>query len=183
MLIENQELFKDLDNLILNNTLTQNNLLETLKKYSQTVSMFELAIAINTLLEEGKYVQKSYMEALKECYIPNFILRIKEVNSDKKNYPNSIDKESFSEAVGLLKNSMKQEGYDNRTDKFPLIYSIISLYTTYILDEPIHKVGSEFPGHQYVTEENGIYHCPIKKNHEDDPVSVCKFCIAEPEKN
>lgn len=30
------------------------------------------------------------------------------------------------------------------SDKFPLIYVITALYTTFILEEPIHPVGSEF---------------------------------------
>ncbi len=183
MLKETDNFFKDLDEIIDNNKITQENLLIILKNYSNRVSTFEMAGAINTLMEEGKYVSESYMEAFKECYIPNFILRIKEVKEDNKTHNDPINEKNFKEAVVLLKNTVYQEGYKNRADKFPLIYSIISLYTTYILDEPIHTVGSEFPGHTYVEKKYGTYYCPIKKNHEDDPVSVCKFCIAEPSEN
>ena len=48
-------------------------------------------------------------------------------------------------------------------DKFPLVYTFISLYVTYITEEPIRHVGSEFPGNLKVEKINGEYFCPVKK--------------------
>lgn len=175
-----EDFFKDID-LMVQNDLTPEKLLTILKRYSSNISVFEASTAINNFLKRTAHVQKSYMGALKDIYVKNFILRIKEVNENNAIRKEDIDENEFLEAINLLKNSVYQEHHLENKDKFGLIYSIISLYTTYILDEPIHPVGSEFPGHQYVKKVNGKITCPIKRNHKDDYMSVCKFCIADEE--
>ena len=68
---------------------------------------------------------------------------------------------------------------DAKDDKFPLIYVITALYTTFILEEPIHPVGSEFPGNLSVEEIDGEYFCPVKDNQKDNPNAICHLCLAE----
>ena len=62
-------------------------------------------------------------------------------------------------------------------DKFPLIYGIVSLYTTYILEEPIHPVGTPFPGSLKVEEKDGMFYCPVKDANLESPNAVCKFSL------
>jgi uncharacterized protein (UPF0305 family) len=62
---------------------------------------------------------------------------------------------------------------------FPIIYQIISIYTSYVLDEPIHVVGTEFPGGFKVRYADGKYLCPVKEKQKNNPNAVCGFCIAE----
>ena len=64
-------------------------------------------------------------------------------------------------------------------DKFPLFYVIISLYVTYITEEPVHHVGSEFPGNTRVEEINGEYFCPVKDKQKDNINATCHFCLAK----
>lgn len=175
-----EDFFKDID-LMVEEDLTPENLLDILRRYSSNISVFEASTAINNFLKRTGHVQKSYMGALKDIYVKNFILRINEVKENNIIRKKDIGKDEFLEAIQLLKNSVYQDHQLKNKDKFGLIYSIISLYTTYILDKPIHPVGSEFPGHQYIKEVDGKITCPIKKNHTDDPMSVCKFCIADEE--
>ena len=86
-----------------------------------------------------------------------------------------------------LKKSLKQlKEQENRMSElypadpyFPVIYQIISIYTSFVLDEPIHVVGSEFPGGFKVKYEDGKYLCPVKDKQENNPNAVCGFCIAE----
>ena len=59
------------------------------------------------------------------------------------------------------------------------MYVITSLYTTFILEEPIHPVGSEFPGNLKVEKRNGIFLCPVKDNQKDNPNAICHLCLAE----
>lgn len=68
------------------------------------------------------------------------------------------------------------EGFD---PTFFKIYKIISLYTTFILEEAVHPSGTPFPGGFKVKNENGIYLCPVKENQKNNPGAVCGFCIAE----
>ncbi|HML04306.1 MAG TPA: DUF2115 family protein, partial [Methanobacterium sp.] len=59
------------------------------------------------------------------------------------------------------------------------IYEVVSLYTTFILEEPIHMVGTLFPGGFRVKFEGKTYYCPVKEKQKDNPGAVCGFCIAE----
>ena len=88
------------------------------------------------------------------------------------------DKDEFIDAVATLQSYEDSESLSHKT-KFPLVYAIISLYTTFILEEPIHPVGTPFPGSLYVEEIDGKYYCPVKEANADSPNAVCKMCIAE----
>ena len=89
-----------------------------------------------------------------------------------------IDKEEFIDAIATLRSYHINESVTSKT-KFPLIYGIISIYTTFILEEPIHPVGTPFPGSLYVEEKDGKFYCPVKDANLESPNAVCKMCIAE----
>ena len=92
----------------------------------------------------------------------------------------AIDKTALNESFPLLKRTFETERMSNaKDDKLPLIYVITALYTTFILEEPIHPVGSEFPGNLSVEEIDGEYFCPVKDNQKDNPNAICHLCLAE----
>lgn len=152
--------------------------LDVLKEYSGTISVFDLMAANAEMIEENKYVQDNYKEKVQGVYAKYFLGRIKEIRDDTNHYDNNIDKDEFIEAVATLKNYHDTESISSKT-KFPLIYAIVSLYTTFILNEPIHPVGTPFPGSLRVEEKDGIYYCPVKEANLDSPNAVCNMCIAE----
>jgi uncharacterized protein (UPF0305 family) len=162
------------------NELKKTDFIQIIQSLSKNISVYDLSIATSILREEGKYVQEHYREKYLEIYIKYFIMRIKDINQDKTDYAEDyVNTNKLHESLDILKQQMKMEKNEHKNDKFPLIYALISLYTTYLLEEPIHPVGTPFPGTLYVTHENGIFYCPVKKNNENNPKSVCKFCIAE----
>ena len=73
----------------------------------------------------------------------------------------------------------KERNYSIEEDKFPLIYIITALYTTFILEEPIHPVGTEFPGSLKVEEKNEEFYCPVKDKQKDNENAICNLCLAE----
>jgi uncharacterized protein (UPF0305 family) len=152
-------------------------LLSILRNLSKKISVNDLILASAHLHAEGEYIQATYRKEYQDIYIKYFIMRTKEIKENKNNYKGEIDKQELLESINLLKNQFDLVD-DEGEDKFHLIYSVVSLYTTYILDEPIHPVGTPFPGNLMVTVEDGIYYCPVKENNEDNPLAVCKFCIA-----
>ena len=170
----------ELKQLSINDSITKPELLEILKKYARIISPYDLMIASARMTKDGEYVQVHYREKYLEIYIKYFIMRMKEV-ADNENCDNSIiDKESFDESFPLLENTFEKERIsDSEDDKFPLIYVISSLYATFILNEPIHPVGSEFPGHLFVEKRNETYLCPVKDNQKDNPNAICHLCLAE----
>ena len=179
--MEAEDILNELKELSLNEKIHKDELMEILKKYARIISVQDLMMATARMRKDGEYVQKNYREKFLKIYIKYFIMRMKEVK-EKDNYINStIDKSLFETSFPLLKRTFEKEREENNgdDDKFPLIYVITSLYTTFILEEPIHPVGSEFPGSVFVEERNGEYFCPVKGNQKDNENAICHLCLAE----
>ena len=153
-------------------------ILKVLKEYSATISVFDLMRVNAEMIEESKYVQENYKDKSHAVYAKYFLGRIREIRNDNAIYDNDIDKEEFIDAIATLKSYHINESVTSKT-KFPLIYGIISIYTTFILEEPIHPVGTPFPGSLYVEEKDGKFYCPVKDANLESPNAVCKMCIAE----
>jgi uncharacterized protein (UPF0305 family) len=108
------------------------------------------------------------------------MIRIREVKDDKSYYTGPVDVEELNTAIEILAEQEKMaENMENTDMAFLKIYSIISLYTTFIKDEPIHQVGTLFPGGFTVKKEGAKYTCPVKENNNENPLALCPFCIAE----
>jgi uncharacterized protein (UPF0305 family) len=173
-------IFHDLRNISSKDIITKTELLKLLKKYCKIISPYDLMLATARMREEGKYVQANYREKYLEVYVKYFIMRVKEILDNDNYLDEAIDKESFDESFNLLKYQFEKERkYNIEEDKFPLIYIIVALYTTFILEEPIHPVGSEFPGSLKVEEKNGEFYCPVKDKQKDNKNAICNLCLAE----
>ncbi len=175
-----EDILIELKELSLNETINKEELMEILKKYARIISVQDLMMATARMRKDGEFVQKNYREKYLKIYIKYFIMRMKEVK-EKDNYDNSpIDKTSFDTSFPMLKRTFEKEKLSNEDDdKFPLIYVITALYTTFILEEPIHPVGSEFPGNLKVEEKNGTFLCPVKDHQKDNINAICHLCLAE----
>ncbi|MGX8693322.1 MAG: DUF2115 domain-containing protein [Methanobrevibacter sp.] len=180
--MEPEEILVELKNLTPHETITKEELMEILKKYAGIISVYDLMLASARMRKDGEFIHASYREKYLEIYIKYFLLRMKEILAND-DYDNSvIDKASFDESIPIHERTFEKEREENfgtQDDKFPLIYVITALYTTFILEEPIHPVGSEFPGNLKVEEKNGKYLCPVKDNQKDNANAVCHLCLAE----
>ena len=162
------------------NEITKNDLIKILKKYASIISVYDLMMAAAHIRKDGEFIQPQYREKYLEIYVKYFIMRMKDVLESEKNSDSPIDKHNFVDSFYLLEKTFENEKISNdKDDKFPLIYVITALYTTFILEEPIHPVGSEFPGSLKVEEINGEYFCPVKDNQKDNPNAICHLCLAE----
>ena len=178
--MEAEDILIELKELTHQNEITKNELIVILKKYASTISVYDLMMAAAHIRKDGEYVQSQYREKYLEIYVKYFIMRMKEVLETEKNSDSAIDKKKFIDSFPMLERTFETERISNdKDDKFPLIYVITALYTTFILEEPIHPVGSEFPGSLKVEEKNGEYFCPVKDNQKDNPNAICHLCLAE----
>ncbi|AMK15213.1 Uncharacterized protein, UPF0305 family [Methanobrevibacter olleyae] len=159
-------------------TASKKSLLKVLKEHAGTISVFDLMSVSAEMTEDTKYVQEEYREKTNEVYVKYFLGRIKDIRDDENNYEGHIDKKEFIDSIATLKSYQKEESISSKT-KFPLIYAIVSLYTTYILEEPIHPVGTPFPGSLKVEEKDGVFYCPVKEANLESPNAVCRMCLAE----
>lgn len=178
--MKSEDILNELKEIMNSQSVTKNDLMVILKKYARIISVYDLMNASMRMREDGKYVQSQYRDKFLEIYIKYFLMRMKEVLDNENDMTNAIDIEALDNSFPLLKNTFEKEKAENdEEDKFPLIYVITSLYTTFILEEPIHPVGSEFPGNLKITEEKGIFYCPVKDNQKDNPNAICHLCLAE----
>ena len=181
--MEGEEIINDLKILSNEKQITKNELMIILKKYAEIISVYDLMMVTAHMRKDGEYVQSQYREKFLKIYTKYFIMRMKEVLENNNNYTALIDKDSYDTSFPMLERTFEKErknyfgGGDN--DKFPLIYVITSIYTTFILEEPIHPVGSEFPGSLKVEEKNGKFFCPVKDNQKDNVDAICHLCLAE----
>lgn len=168
----------DLEELSQKPEIRKSEILPILKKYARIISVNDLMLATAYIRKDGEYIQPQYREKYLEIYIKYFILRMREVKEKEDYVDKVIDKTALEESFPLLERTFKTERISDN-DKFPLIYVITSIYTTFILEEPIHPVGSEFPGNLSVEERNGKYFCPVKDNQKDNDNAICHLCLAE----
>ena len=144
--METEDILIELKQLSQNNDIKKSEIMEILKKYARIISVNDLMLATARMRKDGEYVQKNYREKYLTVYIKYFIMRMKEVKEFEEYEDTVIDKELFDTSFPMLKRTFEKERLSNaKDDKFPLIYVITALYTTFILEEPIHPVGSEFP--------------------------------------
>jgi uncharacterized protein (UPF0305 family) len=163
-----------LENFDFTNEITKKELLFVLKKEAECISMADIMAAHAFLVDEGKYVHGSYRDEYLKAYVKAFILRLKEIKDNDNNFQCTVDADELKKALKLL-----NEQKETLESCFSEIYRIASIYTTFILDEPIHVVGTPFPGGFEVKYENGTYLCPVKEKQKDNPGAVCGFCIAK----
>lgn len=178
--MEISSIFDDLNKISKKEFIRKIDLMKILKKFSSIISVQDLMIATAILREDGKYVQASYREKYLEVYVKYFIIRVKDIKNKQNIGTETINKEHFVNSIDILKKQFEKERkYTIEQNKFPLIYILISLYATFILDEPIHPIGTPFPGSLKVKKKNGVIYCPVKDKQSENENAVCKLCIAK----
>lgn len=175
---ESLELCDELLKIAHEEKITGNSVLEILKKYCSTITVFDMMTVSAEIIEENKYVQANYREDSQKSYVETFILRVREILADNNDYAKRIDKKEFVDAIKTLMSNRENQTEKSKS-KFPLIGCIASIYTTFLLEEPIHKVGTLFPGSLKVEEKDGKFYCPVRDANIDTPNAVCNICLAE----
>lgn len=162
------------------NELSQVKFLKVLKKEARSISIGDIMQASSFMIKDARFVQSGYRKEFIEAYSRGFITRIKEVKEYQLDHDERLDLEEVNDAISLLLTQEEgRKGEDDFSPAFFRIYRVISLYTTFILDEPIHPVGTPFPGGFEVKVDGKTYFCPVKEGQKDNPRAVCGFCIAE----
>ena len=175
-----EDILAELKKLSEKSEIKKSEIMTILKRYARIISVNDMMLATARMRKDGEYVHKNYREKYLKIYIKYFIMRMNEVKQKEDYVDSPIDKASFDESFPMLERTFEKERLSQaEDDKFPLIYVITALYTTFILEEPIHPVGSEFPGSLFVEERDGVYYCPVKENQNDNVNAICHLCLAE----
>ncbi len=121
-------------NLTLKGQTTKNELLCVLREESRKFSLEDIVHCSLKIQQEAECIHTSY----KKEYIKaetGFLIRIREVKGDNFHYTGQLDVEELNTAIGILEEQEKM--VEDTKEMEPAIYqifSIISLYTTFIKD-------------------------------------------------
>jgi uncharacterized protein (UPF0305 family) len=173
-------LIKDLD---FRGEIEKKDLLEVLKGEAKEINIHDFMKTCAFLRKSMEHVHPHYQEEYTKLYIEGYLMSYRDVKIDKTDYKGIVDNDKLKEAIDLLKEQEKlmEEEFGHKRSFKP--YMIMSLYTTFVREEPVHPVDTPFPGGLKVRKEDEVYYCPVKENNENNPLAVCGFCIAEQEPN
>ncbi len=151
-------------------------ILEILKRYCESISIFDMMDFTSQVIKENRYVQESYRNESQKSYIESFLMRVRDISKDTSDYPDIVDKNELCRAIETLRPNHHDE---DKTDKVALIFEIASIYATFVLKDPIHPVGTPFPGSLKVEKVDGEFLCPVKDANRETPNAVCNICLAK----
>ena len=152
-----------LEEIDVNEKINKNQLRDLVKSEAQNLHMKDIMLASSFLREDAKYMPASYRK--------DFIERF------SKAFFNNVDTQNIVEFLKVIERQ-GNEAKGNNERCFVRIAMIISIYTTFVREKPIHPVGTKFPGGFILHKEKGKYLCPVKKRQLTNPSAFCGFCVS-----
>jgi uncharacterized protein (UPF0305 family) len=168
---------KSIEELDLALELSKNELRDVIKAEAGNIHIKDIMLASAFLREDAQYMPKSYRDDYIERFSKAFFSKIREIKEDKVDRHGHVDRNKLIEFLELLALQSKN-ALTNQEKCFVKIARIISTYTTFVCEEPIHPVGTKFPGGFVLHVENGKYLCPVKQRQMKNPSALCKFCVS-----
>lgn len=173
---------QSIEELDLAQKLSKNELRDVIKAEAGNIHIKDIMLAAAFLRDDAQYMPKSYRDDYIERFSKAFFSKIREIKEDKEDRTGNIDRKSLTEFLELL--AMQSKNAQTNQEKcFVKIARIISTYTTFVCEEPIHPVGTKFPGGFVLHIENGNYLCPVKQRQMKNPSALCKFCVSIQDKS
>jgi uncharacterized protein (UPF0305 family) len=171
-----------LEKIILKERISKEELLLILKEESRSLPMQDIMLATSFLKDDAKYMPAGYREEYIEHFSKAFFLRIKDIKEDNEKYHGYVKLEKLKGFLDVLKRQRIEAKSKNELS-FLNIARIISIYTTFIREEPIHPVGTKFPGGFIIRFQDGKYLCPVKERQLENPSALCRFCVSIQDEN
>jgi uncharacterized protein (UPF0305 family) len=157
--------------------LTRMQLLELIRKEASQISIQDIMRATSFLTEDAKYMPAGYREDYIQRFSKAFFARIHDLKNDEDTYKGKVDATKLQGFLEVLKRQRNEAKSENELC-FLRIARLISLYTTFIRQEPVHPVGTKFPGGFTLRYEGGKYLCPVKEKQLKNPSALCRFCVS-----
>ncbi len=170
-------IMQSINELDLDLKMSKNHLRDVIKAEASNIHIKDIMLAASYLREDAKYMPRSYREDYVKRFSNAFFTKIKQIKEDKNNYPANVNMESLREFLELL-DEQNEKAKTLNEKCFVRIARIISIYTTFVCEKPIHPVGTKFPGGFVLHVKNGKYLCPVKKFQMKNPSALCRFCVS-----
>ena len=167
----------EIDRVDFSRPLNKMDLLQILKKEASNIHIKEIMDATSYLNEDARFMpitkQKEYIKRFTKA----FFIRIKDIKEDKWHYIGLVDTIQLKDFLNVLE-MQKNKAQSHSELCFHKIARIVATYTAFIREEPIHPVGTRFPGGFVLRYENGVYYCPVKEKQINTPSALCRFCVS-----
>lgn len=157
--------------------LSKEQLFMVLKKEASQIDIGKIMKATSFLREDAQYMQSPYREEYIERFSKAFFSRVKDVKDDKKEYKGDVNTAKLKEFLKVL-DAQRKDAKSEDELCFLKIARLIAIYTTFILEESIHPVGTSFPGGFKLRLVDGKYICPVKEKQMANPSALCRFCVS-----
>ena len=176
---ETEQLLNKLKKLGENDSIEAMDLFKIIKEESKNVSINTIIGMSTFLRDDFKHIQDKYKDHYTESILSQ-LLRINEIKKDTNIYNTKIDKNKFNKAISNITKFLNYDNLYKGEDKFNLISILVTLYSSFLIEKPIHPVGTIFPGENLkIRNENGEFFCPVKKKQINNPNSLCVFCVCK----
>lgn len=162
--------------------LTKKGLLYILKKEAANIDIQMIMKATNFIKEDARFMQSPYREDYVERFSKAFVNGINHLKGDKVHYSGNVDVVELKSFLKVQK-TMESEVKSEKELCFVKIARVVSLYATFIREEPIHPRGTKFPGGQKSRFIKGRYLCPAKERQIHNPSALCRFCVSEQDRD
>ncbi|HNR25918.1 MAG TPA: DUF2115 domain-containing protein [Methanobacteriaceae archaeon] len=173
---------KSVEELVQSGKLTRMQLLELIKKESSQVSIQDIMRATSFLTEDAKYMPAGYREDYIQHFSKAFFGRIADLKKDEGHYQGGVDAIRLQAFLDVLERQRSEAKSEDELC-FLKIARVIAIYTTFIREEPVHPVGTKFPGGFTLRYEGGKYLCPVKDHQLKNPSALCRFCVSVQDKS
>lgn len=157
--------------------LTKMHLLELIKEEARLIPIQEIMLATAFLTEDAKYMPAGYREDYIKRFSKAFFGRIRDLKNDNNTYEGQVDTIKLQGFLEVLQRQRDEVKSKNELC-FLKIARLISIYTAFIREEPVHPVGTKFPGGFTLRYQGGKYLCPVKKQQLKNPSALCRFCVS-----
>ncbi|MFA0834295.1 MAG: DUF2115 domain-containing protein [Methanobacterium formicicum] len=165
-----------------NQEISKDYLFKVLKNEARSIHIQDIMRGSNFLKEDVKFMPPQEREDIIARFTKALFVRIKNIKDDRSNYSGYVDSYKLKNFLKIQNENIKNsQSLDEKC--FYIIARVVSTYTAFVKEEPIHPLGTRFPGGFTLRLVDGVYMCPVKDKQQDTPSALCRFCVSVQDKS
>ncbi len=165
-----------------NQEISKDDLFKVLKEEARSIHIHDIMRGSNFLKEDVKFMPSQEREDIIARFTKALFVRIKDIKDDRSHYSGYVDSDKLKNFL-IIQNDNIQKSHCLDEKCFYIIARVVSTYTAFVKEEPIHPIGTRFPGGFTLRLVDGVYLCPVKDKQKDTPSALCKFCVSVQDKS
>jgi uncharacterized protein (UPF0305 family) len=165
-----------------NQEIGKDKLFKVLKEEARSIHIQDIMRGSNFLKEDVKFMPPREREDIIARFTKALFVRIKDIKDDHTHYSGYVDSDKLKNFLNIQnENIQNSQSLDEKC--FYRITIVVSTYTAFVKEEPIHPAGTRFPGGFTLRLVEGVYLCPVKDKQKDTPSALCRFCVSVQDKS